>query len=99
MQEWTLFKMKPDSENFKFFQHSACEYFPCHKVKDCENFNCLFCYCPLYALGKDCGGNFVYTKKGVKNCTHCTYPHQRENYDEVVEKVMILINRVKEDSN
>ena len=99
MPEWTLFKMKPDSENFKFFQHRACEYFPCHKVKDCENFSCLFCYCPLYALGNDCGGNFIYTEKGIKNCTHCTYPHQRENYDEVVEKVMVLINRVKEDSN
>ena len=39
------------SENFKFFQHKECEYFPCHKTSNKENFNCLFCYCPLYALG------------------------------------------------
>ncbi|MBK5243741.1 MAG: cysteine-rich small domain-containing protein [Eubacteriaceae bacterium] len=91
--------MDLESENFKFFTHSACEYFPCHQVKDCDNFNCLFCYCPLYALGKDCGGNFIYTAKGIKNCIRCTYPHQKENYDGVLEKVMILINRVKEDSN
>jgi len=99
MLEWMLYKMALESENFKFFQHSACEYFPCHQVKDCDNFNCLFCYCPLYALGKECGGDFIYTEKGIKNCIHCTYPHQKENYDGVLEKVMILINRIKQDSN
>lgn len=48
------------SEHYKFFQNKECEYFPCHKVKNTENFNCLFCYCPLYALGDKCGGNFKY---------------------------------------
>ena len=48
--------------NYDFFQNSACEYFPCHKCQDPENFSCLFCYCPLYALGDQCGGNFTYTK-------------------------------------
>ena len=46
------------TENFKFFQHRQCEFFPCHETEDEENFNCLFCYCPLYALGEGCGGNF-----------------------------------------
>ena len=49
------------TENYKFFQHRECEFFPCHKTEDEENFNCLFCYCPLYALGENCGGNFKYT--------------------------------------
>ena len=43
---------------YRFFQHSACEFFPCHKTDRPEDFNCLFCYCPLYALGRRCGGNF-----------------------------------------
>ena len=47
-------------EHFKFFQNKKCEYFPCHKTKNEEDFNCLFCYCPLYALGDKCGGNFKY---------------------------------------
>ena len=39
------------SQNYSYFAHKECEYFPCHKGADPENFNCLFCYCPLYALG------------------------------------------------
>lgn len=44
---------KPEWEGkgYAFFQNRACEYFPCHPMGDEENFNCLFCYCPLYALG------------------------------------------------
>ncbi len=38
------------SENYKFFNHKNCEYFPCHKTNKPDEFNCLFCYCPLYAL-------------------------------------------------
>ncbi|MGL5694068.1 MAG: cysteine-rich small domain-containing protein, partial [Peptostreptococcaceae bacterium] len=52
------------SENYKFFNHKTCECFPCHKTNKPEEFNCLFCYCPLYALGEDCGGNFKYNESG-----------------------------------
>ena len=62
-----------------FFTNRACPYFPCHEGIDERDFNCLFCYCPLYALGPDCGGNFTYTKKGRKNCKGCALPHMREN--------------------
>mgnify|MGYP003176167018 CR=1 FL=1 len=40
-------------EGFDFFQNRACEYFPCHKGVADEDFNCLFCYCPLYLLGDE----------------------------------------------
>lgn len=62
-----------------FFTNRACEYFPCHEGIDERDFNCLFCYCPLYALGPDCGGDFTYTKSGRKNCKNCALPHVREN--------------------
>ena len=42
-------------------------------------FNCLFCYCPLYMLGRKCGGNFTYLESGVKDCSECLVPHRREN--------------------
>ena len=74
-------------DNYKFFQHKNCEYFPCHKTANPENFNCLFCYCPLYALGKDCGGNFTYTNEGIKDCSNCLVPHQKGNYDKILEKL------------
>lgn len=61
---------------YPFFTHTQCAYFPCHKGIAPEDFNCLFCYCPLYALGEDCGGIFRYTEKGHKDCTACTLPHE-----------------------
>ena len=42
------------SRNYAFFQHKDCEFFPCHRGLDPEEFNCLFCYCPLYCLGETC---------------------------------------------
>ena len=66
--------------HYSFFQNTACEYFPCHKTDHPEDFNCLFCYCPLYALGRACGGNYGYTENGVKDCSACLTPHKRENY-------------------
>ena len=81
--------------NYDFFQNSACEYFPCHKCKDTENFSCLFCYCPLYALGDQCGGNFSYTKEGIKDCSACLIPHRRENYDRIMEKMKAIIELAK----
>lgn len=77
--------------NYDFFQNSACEYFPCHKCTDTENFSCLFCYCPLYALGDRCGGNFTYTKEGIKDCSACLIPHRRENYGKIMDKMKGII--------
>ena len=73
-------------KNFSFFSHTACEYFPCHSGVAPEDFNCLFCYCPLYALGTNCGGNFKLLENGVKDCSSCTIPHRRENYDHITEQ-------------
>jgi Zn-finger protein len=74
------------SENYKFFQHKACEYFPCHNVKDAKLFNCLFCYCPLYFV-ENCGGNNSFIK-GIKNCTECTIPHLEKGYDYIVKRIV-----------
>ena len=73
-------------KNSSFFTNRECEYFPCHKGADPENFNCLFCFCPLYVLGDRCGGNFFYRENGRKVCTNCTFPHKRDNYDSVLSR-------------
>ena len=74
-------------QNHAFFQNTKCEYFPCHKNVEQGAFNCLFCYCPLYALGDRCGGNFTYTDKGVKDCSGCCVPHEVGNYGRIMEKM------------
>ena len=53
---------------------------------DTDDFNCLFCYCPLYPL-EDCGGNYTLTEKGVKDCSDCTLPHKANNYDYIIRKL------------
>ncbi|MDO5536507.1 MAG: cysteine-rich small domain-containing protein [Desulfovibrionaceae bacterium] len=72
--------------HFSFFSNRECEYFPCHPNADPDNFNCLFCYCPLYLLGRGCGGNFQYMANGIKDCTNCLFPHKRENYRAVTRR-------------
>jgi alpha-ribazole phosphatase len=74
-----------------FFQNRSCPHFPCHEGVREDEFNCLFCYCPLYALGPNCGGNFTYTKKGRKNCTTCVLPHVRENGARLVSEKYELL--------
>lgn len=71
--------------SYRFFENRDCEYYPCHE--GVEEFNCLFCYCPLY--GKEhCPGNYSYKEiggKSVKVCSDCTFPHKTENYDTIIQ--------------
>lgn len=50
MEKCEALSTKPEECRYSFFQHTACEFFPCHETAHPEDFNCLFCYCPLYAL-------------------------------------------------
>ena len=81
--------------NYDFFQNRECEYFPCHRRADEDTFSCLFCYCPLYALGEKCGGNFTYTEQGLKDCSNCLLPHRRENYNRIMEKMDLVMELAK----
>lgn len=71
--------------SFSYFKNKECTYFPCHKT-ECENFNCLFCYCPLYALGDKCGGDFTYIEDGIKDCSNCLIPHSKNGYSYIISK-------------
>ncbi len=78
----------------RFFNNRECEYFPCHKGLDEEDFNCLFCYCPLFALGEKCGGNYKFFN-GVKDCSDCIKPHIPDTYDEIVERFGEIVEAMK----
>ena len=69
-----------------FFKNCNCEYFPSHKTENEDEFNCLFCFCPLYNL-PDCGGNFCLTANGNKDCSNCLLPHKAGNYDYIISKL------------
>ncbi|MBQ9167191.1 MAG: cysteine-rich small domain-containing protein [Oscillospiraceae bacterium] len=81
--------------HYDFFQNRECEYFPCHPGGDPESFSCLFCFCPLYALGNHCGGHFEYTEEGIKDCTNCLRPHRRENYGEICKMLTQVMELAK----
>jgi len=73
-------------KHFSFFQNTRCEFFPCHEIDSAEGFNCLFCFCPLYAKA-DCGGVGAILANGRKDCSLCTVPHERENYGYILEQL------------
>jgi Zn-finger protein len=90
------FPVKPwHGKRYAFFSHRECEAFPCHQMDDRDKFNCLFCYCPLYMLGRECGGSPSY-QSGIKDCTNCTLPHERENYGDIVGKFEDIVKKLKE---
>ena len=71
--------------SYKFFKNTDCKYYPCHKGLD--ELNCLFCYCPLYRM-ENCPGLNEYKEingRKVKVCTNCTFPHDVENYEKIIE--------------
>ena len=76
--------MKSNDETF--FQNKDCPYFPCHQTLNHDEFNCMFCYCPLYTLGESCGGNFCYTQQGIKDCSNCILPHSAQGHLYVMSK-------------
>ena len=84
-----------EGKEYSFYNHKKCEFFPCHETTDPQNFNCLFCYCPLYALGSKCGGNFKYTEQGIKDCSACTLPHKRKNYGYIMSKYQEIMELAK----
>ena len=83
-----------ESNSYRFFSNTECEYYPCHKLYGCE-FNCLFCYCPLYALGDKCGGHFEYLPNGVKSCMNCVIPHSEKGYDYVMSKIGEIVEKTR----
>ncbi len=100
MDEKDILKEIPDlyedngmwrGSQYSFYSHTKCEFFPCHQTEDKENFNCLFCYCPLYALGDKCGGNFKYTYGGIKDCSGCMIPHKLDNYGYIIGRFGELV--------
>ena len=80
---------------YDFTQNRECPYFPCHEGIDSERFSCLFCYCPLYALGERCGGDFSYTEQGIKDCSGCLRPHRRGNYQDICTRLAAVIEMAK----
>lgn len=82
-------------ENHCFFQNKNCEYYPCHSDVSENDFNCMFCFCPLYLLGDKCGGNYKYIEDGKKDCSACIIPHKKESYDYIIEKMSLICEIVK----
>ena len=90
-----MMNKRPEECCYSFTQHKVCEFFPCHKVENPEDFNCLFGYCPLYTLGSHCGGNFKYLENGVKDCSDCLVPHRKESYSYIMSKFPELMELAK----
>ena len=87
MDKCEALSTKPEECRYSFMQHTACEFFPCHKTEHPEDFNCLFCYCPMYRLAHSPGNPRKFEKNGrrIKDCSGCTFPHDPEHYDTIMQ--------------
>lgn len=76
--------------DFNFFQNKECRYFPCHGKQPgtgsvpVEEFNCLFCYCPLYNV--PCDGKYTMEDYG-KDCSKCTRNHDKDSWKFIVSRL------------
>ena len=74
------------------FTNRDCPFFPCHEGIEDALFNCLFCFCPLYTLGANCGGTPVFTESGVKDCSRCNLPHLGNTGNRLVNEKFAMLS-------
>jgi len=80
--------------SYKIFTNKECKYYPCHKLKRADDFNCLFCYCPLYFI--KCPGVYRILPNGDKDCSGCTIPHEgKEAWDIMAKYLRLEYNKGK----
>lgn len=72
--------------SYRFFKNDTCKFFPCHETDNTEDFNCLFCFCPLYFL-EDCGGDYKFIN-GIKDCSKCLIPHESKGYEYIIKRIL-----------
>jgi len=82
-------------KHYQFFTNKNCEYYPCHDMNG-KVLNCLFCYCPLQTK-TDCpgilNGDAKYLPSGYKDCSSCTFPHDVENYNKMMDEIDKMIRK------
>lgn len=84
-----------EGKHFAFYTNKECEYYPATGAGG-DGVQLLFCYCPLYMLGRKCGGNFTYLESGVKDCSKCLVPHRRENYGFIADSFQKIAGEMAE---
>ena len=73
--------MSNQERHYAYFCNRACAMFPCHPGIPEEEFNC--------------GGNFTYTKGGIKDCSACLFPHRRASYDAIIRRYPEILELVR----
>ena len=84
------------SEHYKFFPEQALRILSVPQDQEHGHIQLPFlCYCPLYALGENCGGNYKYLENGIKDCSNCLVPHSPKGYDYVTSKYSEILELAK----
>lgn len=50
----------------------------------------------MYSL-KDCGGNYIILENGIKDCSGCFYPHNVENYEDIMQLLTLYCHSLADD--
>ena len=78
------------TENYKFFQHKDCEFFPCTRLIN-RRISTACSAIVLCMRSATNAWNFQYTDTGFKDCTNCMFPHVRSNYEKILERYQDII--------
>lgn len=84
-----------NTENFKGFKNTSCEFWPCHPEEKMDGMGCMSCYCPLYFVM--CPGTYSRLPDGRKDCSGCTIVHEKGGW-EVVQQYMFQKEPPKPDT-
>ena len=57
---------RPKTTHYQFFCNRECEYFPCHKNADPDNFNAFFATAHYTHLAKNAVGSFATFQMEIK---------------------------------
>lgn len=57
---------RPKTTHYQFFCNRECEYFPCHKMQDPDNFTAFFATAHYTALWQKSGGRFATFQMEIK---------------------------------
>lgn len=89
--EENIQKSKIPRFDFHFFQNRDCRYWMCHEGIPENEFSCSHCYCPLYFV-EDCGGNPLTTESGIRDCSACTKPHDKQGWTWIRDRINEEVN-------
>jgi Zn-finger protein len=74
-----------------------CNYYPCHDGIIEEEYQCEFCFCPIYPCNiEKTGGKIISGRDGsqIWDCSDCIIVHEKENFNKIKKGLHNIIQEI-----